>query len=106
MNLRALAFAALALAMAGCQSNNMAGMDMSGRAADTPVTYPVGTVDLKNTVCVVSGDPVGSSKQAIVYEGRVYHFCCPGLPGGFQEGSGEIRQGGGGGSGEIWRGQG
>ena len=59
----------------------MPGMTMPPATAPStqPATQP-GAVDLANTVCPVSGDPVGSSKLTAVYDGKIYHFCCSDCP--------------------------
>jgi YHS domain-containing protein len=47
-------------------------------AQDKPAaTQPIFATDLGNTVCPISGDPVGDSKLVEVYDGKVYHLCCP-----------------------------
>jgi len=55
-----------ALALAGCAT-----------AANPPATpAPIQAVDLRNTVCPVSGDNVGTSKLVEVADGKIYHLCC------------------------------
>ncbi len=60
-------------------ANATAGMSMSGSSspATPPSTQPTSAVDLCNTICPVSGDKVGDSKLVEVYDGKVYHLCCP-----------------------------
>ena len=70
---------AAALGLAGLAlADDMSGMKMapSTAPATQPTTQPMQAVDLKNTVCPVSGDKVGDSKIVEVYEGKVYHLCC------------------------------
>jgi len=49
------------------------------------MTQDESAVDLHNTVCPVSGDPVGGPKLTEVYNGKVYHFCCADCPKKFQQ---------------------
>ena len=79
MTRKLLTLICLPLLAACARDNTMSGMDHSGTAL-TPDTIPASAVDLKNTVCVVSGDPVGSSKLFALYDGKVYHFCCSDCP--------------------------
>ena len=37
-------------------------------------------VDLRNTVCPVTMDTVGSSTLTETYDGKIYHFCCDDCP--------------------------
>jgi len=53
-------------------------------AADQPATQPA-AVDLKNTVCPVSGEDIGDSKLTVTYNNKVYHFCCDGCPAKFNK---------------------
>jgi YHS domain-containing protein len=69
----------LAAILMGCagQSANMSGMKMdSPSPATQPTIPPFQAVDLRNTVCPVSGDKVGDSSQVEVYDGKIYHLCC------------------------------
>jgi len=45
--------------------------------ATQPSMVPFQAVDLHNTICPVSGDKVGDSDLVEVYDGKVYHLCCP-----------------------------
>ncbi|MDP9175856.1 MAG: TRASH domain-containing protein [Planctomycetota bacterium] len=66
-----LCFAGLALA------DDMGGMKMDPVAPSSqPSTQPSTAVDLRNTVCPVSGDKVADSNLVVVYDGKVYHMCC------------------------------
>ena len=38
---------------------------------------PIRATDVGNTKCAVSGEPIGDSKLAEVYDGKIYHLCCP-----------------------------
>jgi len=43
----------------------------------TPVAIDMtGKTDMKNTKCIVLGDDVGTSKNMVEYQGKVYHICC------------------------------
>jgi YHS domain-containing protein len=48
----------------------------------SPATQPA-AVDLHNTVCPVSGDQVGDCKLTEIFDGKIYHFCCPDCPAEF-----------------------
>jgi YHS domain-containing protein len=68
-----------ALFLAGLAiADDMSGMKMN---AAGPTSQPAGpaiaAVDLRNTVCPVSGDKVGDSNLVEIYDGKVYHLCCP-----------------------------
>ncbi len=52
--------------------------------ASAPTTQPA-AVDLGNTVCPVSDEPVGDSKLTVTYQGVIYHFCCEDCPVKFQK---------------------
>src|SRR5882724_8838326 len=69
----ALCLASLALA------DDMPGMNMppSTPPATQPSTQPMAAVDLRNTICPVSNDKVADSNLVEVYDGKVYHMCCP-----------------------------
>ena len=69
----AMGFAGLTLA------DDMAGMGIapSSAPATQPTTQPMQAVDLRNTVCPVSKDKVADSNLVEVYDGKVYHLCCP-----------------------------
>lgn len=71
--------AALALGVAGFSlADDMGGMNMGASSPATqPTTQPFAAIDLGNTVCPVSGDKVGDSNHVEVYDGKVYHLCCP-----------------------------
>ena len=60
-------------------AGDMSGMSMDSSAppATQPTTQPFEAVDLRNTVCPVSGDKVEDSKLVEIYDGKVYHLCCP-----------------------------
>jgi YHS domain-containing protein len=71
---------AAALGVAGfALAGDMAGMNMAPSCPPStqPSTQPSSAVDLRNTVCPVSGDKVGDSNLVEIYEGKVYHLCCP-----------------------------
>ncbi|MGD0388114.1 MAG: YHS domain-containing protein [Tepidisphaeraceae bacterium] len=59
-------------------ADDMPGMKRGGAG---PTSQPAGpaiaAVDLHNAVCPVSGDKVGDSNLVEVYDGKVYHLCCP-----------------------------
>jgi YHS domain-containing protein len=61
------------LALAACTSNK----STTENPAPETTAAAVPAVDLKNTVCPVSGDKVGDSNNVVVYDGKVYHVCCP-----------------------------
>jgi len=67
-----LALIPVALAFAACQSAVLSQADAKA-------------VDLHNTKCVVTGDPIDDSKLQAVYEGKVYHFCCSECPDAFKK---------------------
>jgi YHS domain-containing protein len=76
----ALLFVAAALCLAAfTAADDMSGMNMSSSSppATQPATLPSQAVDLRNTVCPVSGDKVADSNLVEVYDGKVYHMCCP-----------------------------
>ena len=76
----ALLFAAAVLCLAVFTvADDMSGMSMppSSPPATQPATAPSEAVDLRNTVCPVSGDKVDVSNLVEVYGGKVYHLCCP-----------------------------
>ena len=58
---------------------SMSGMNMapSSPPATQPATPPSEAVDLRNTICPVSGDKGDDSNLVEVYGGKVYHLCCP-----------------------------
>jgi len=71
---------ALALGLAGLAfADDMPGMKMppSTPPATQPSTQPSAAIDLRNTVCPVSNDKVADSNLVEVYDGKVYHMCCP-----------------------------
>jgi YHS domain-containing protein len=73
-----------ALGLAGfALAGDMPGMDMPTTAPTSQPTADGSAVDLKNTVCPVSGDQVGDSKLMTTYEGKIYHFCCDDCPKAF-----------------------
>ena len=53
------------------------GCAQSKEAAPSATAQPA---DLGNTVCPVSLDKVGDSKLMVVYQGKIYHFCCDDCP--------------------------
>jgi YHS domain-containing protein len=58
-------------------ADDMSGMKMDSPAPTTqPTTRPFQAVDLRNTLCPVSGDKVEDSKLVEIYDGKVYHLCC------------------------------
>jgi len=77
----ALGVASLVLA------DDMAGMNMpaSPAPATQPSTQPTQAIDLRNAICPVSGDKVGDSNLVEVYDGKVYHLCCPDCREGFEK---------------------
>jgi YHS domain-containing protein len=67
--------AAIALCLAGFTwADDMPGMGMS--PSTQPSIQPSQAVDLRNTICPVSGDKVDDSKLVEIYGGKVYHLCC------------------------------
>jgi YHS domain-containing protein len=59
-------------------AGDMGDMKMDGSSPATrPSTQPSAAVDLRNTVCPVSGDKVADSNLVEVYDGKVFHLCCP-----------------------------
>jgi YHS domain-containing protein len=42
-----------------------------------PTTQAIAAIDLKNTICPVSKEAVADSNNVVVYDGKVYHLCCP-----------------------------
>ena len=70
--LTALCFAGFVVA------DDMTGMNMTPATPTThPATQPMSAVDLRNTICPVSGEKVGDSNLVEVYDGKIYHMCCP-----------------------------
>jgi YHS domain-containing protein len=49
----------------------------SSSPATQPSMPPFQAVDLHNTICPVSGDKVDNSNLVEVYDGKIYHLCCP-----------------------------
>ena len=45
-------------------------------ATQPATTQPFQAVDLRNTVCPVSGEKIGDSNLVEVYDGKIYHLCC------------------------------
>ncbi len=60
-------------------ADDMAGMNMpsSSPPSSQPSTQPSAAIDLRNTICPVSNDKVADSNLVEVYDGKVYHMCCP-----------------------------
>jgi YHS domain-containing protein len=48
----------------------------SSPPATQPTTQPFSAIDVRNTICPVSGDTVLTSNLVEVYDGKVYHLCC------------------------------
>jgi YHS domain-containing protein len=70
-NLSMMMCIAAALCLAGfTRADNIPGMGIS------PSTQPSQAVDLRNTICPVSGDKVDNSNLVEIYGGKVYHLCC------------------------------
>jgi len=69
-------FAVAALCFAGFALAGMSNMDTAPAPAAAPSTQPASAIDLRNTICPVSGDTVGTSNLVEVYNGKVYHLCC------------------------------
>jgi YHS domain-containing protein len=74
----------VALSLGGLAlGDDMAGMNMAPSSQPTTrpspqaSTQPSAAIDLRNTICPVSGDKVGDSNLVEVYGGKVYHLCCP-----------------------------
>ncbi len=67
----ALGLCLVGLGLPGCAGNK--------EAAPSAAAQP-SAVDLNNTVCPVSMDKVGDSKLTVVYQGKIYHFCCDDCP--------------------------
>jgi YHS domain-containing protein len=65
-----LASLSLSLGLIGCGASNTTAPASTEPAAQTAA------VDLHNTVCPVSNDPVETSKLTQTYDGKVYHLCC------------------------------
>ena len=77
----ALLFVAAALCLAAfTAADDMSGMNMSSSSppATQPATLPSQAVDLRNTVCPVSGDHLGNmgAPVKITAEGRTFYLCC------------------------------
>ncbi len=73
------ALAALSICI-GCVAlaDDMPAMQsQSSDPATQPSMPPFQAIDLHNTICVVSGDAVGNSNLVEVYDGKIYHLCCP-----------------------------
>jgi YHS domain-containing protein len=66
----ALVSLSLTLGLAGCGASN------TKPPASTEPAARTAAVDLHNTVCPVSNDPVETSKLTQTYDGKVYHLCC------------------------------
>ena len=76
----ALLSLAVALGVAGfVLADDMGGMNTppASPPATQPSMPPTSAVDLRNTICPVSGDKVADSNLVEVYDGKVYHMCCP-----------------------------
>jgi len=75
----ALLCTAVLLSFAGVYAaDDMSGakMDASSAPATQPAAPPTSGVDLRNSVCPVSGEKVGTSSLVEIYDGKVYHMCC------------------------------
>ena len=77
-------FALFSFAVAFCTAgfvlaDDMGGMNMppASPPSTQPSTQPTSAVDLRNTICPVSNDKVADSNLVEVYDGKVYHLCCP-----------------------------
>jgi YHS domain-containing protein len=71
----------------------IAGLCLAGLAAadDKPAaTQPIVATDLGNTICPISGDKVGNSKLVELYDGKVYHLCCPSCQDDFEKDPGKV----------------
>ena len=64
-----------ALALCGCSTDHQSSAVPPANPGSSEAAIPA--TDLKNTVCPVSGDKVGNSTDVVVYDGKVYHMCCP-----------------------------
>jgi YHS domain-containing protein len=71
-------FCLAGLTFVGCAQNK--GSESASSADVNPAV-----VDLNNTKCPVTGDPVGSSKLTEIYQGKIYHFCCDDCPKDFKK---------------------
>jgi YHS domain-containing protein len=70
-------FAAICISLTAL-ADDMSGMKMDNPAPATqPSIAPFQAVDLRNTICPVSGDKVADSTLVEVYDGKIYHLCCP-----------------------------
>ena len=68
----------MSLATAILLGNLLLADDMSpSPPATQPTTQPMAAIDLRNTICPVSKEAVASSNNVVVYDGKVYHLCCP-----------------------------
>lgn len=36
----------------------------------------VTTLDMKNTMCIVQKEPIGTSTLTVDFQGKAYHICC------------------------------
>jgi len=82
MSRKPIAFLSLTIALCFVGfvlADNVPGLSMppAPPPATQPSTQPTSAVDLRNTICPVSGDKVGDSNLVEVYDGKVYHLCCP-----------------------------
>jgi YHS domain-containing protein len=67
-------------------ADDMSGMKMdAGGPASRPATAAFSATDLRNTVCPVSGGKVADSNLVEIYNGKVYHLCCPDCPKDFEK---------------------
>jgi len=70
---------AAALCLAGFTwADDMQGMSpaSSSPPATQPASPPSQAIDLRNTICPVSGDKVDDSNLVEIYSGKAYHLCC------------------------------
>ena len=63
----------------------MPGMNMDNPPSATAPATQSGAVDVGNTKCAVTGDPVGDSKLTATYDGKLYHLCCEDCPAMFKK---------------------
>jgi YHS domain-containing protein len=68
-------------------AQDMPGMKMPASPPPTsrPSGAPMSAIDLRNTVCPVTGDKTTESKLVEVFDGKVYHLCCSDCPKDFEK---------------------
>jgi len=87
MKFRILTSLCAMAALAACANESMH-TDHTGQStsdAAYKAALASGAVDVGNTVCPVTADRVGGSKEIEVYNGKIYHMCCSDCPPDFKK---------------------